>query len=370
MSCFGRRGLHFGSRSWVGLRNSGCDCMRCYVLNFVSFLFFISRFWVILDDVPVYLCLCGCLSFSCLSGCFFFFIVSLSPVSFGLVPSLVCLPLSSLLSRCVCLSAFLSSPLALRLPNVSATPQFKYLMQPFHASISPGGVTTTTTHRPSSAPALTTVTLTLSIANRYDFTDNLWDVLVFGWHVEVDGVVVAKGDDLVPSSPPPPRRSDSDREPGGATQNQGGGDASGFPAAAGESGGAGAGRVTAAVLTFELPPSLRGGVEKECRLTLTGRLRAATAWAPAGHKVGHVQLELPRSPESGAAVRLVTARRRHGLYFLVVFTGGGGGGEASADLGEYAFFFCRRDELVVLQESKGSHRFFCHVYTPPGWVRF
>lgn len=200
-------------------------------------------------------------------------------------------------------------------------------MQPFHASIPPGGVTTTTARGPS-APSPTTVTL--SFANRYDFTDNLWDVLVFGWHVEVDGVVVARGDDLSPSSPPPPR-SDNDREPG-ATQDQGGGDASDFPAAAGESGGAGAGRVTAATLTFESPSSLRGGVEKECRVTVTGRLRAATAWAPAGHKVGHVQLELPRSSESGAVEREVTV---HALF--LVFGGGGGGGEASADLENYAF---------------------------------
>ncbi|CAM9976291.1 unnamed protein product, partial [Ectocarpus sp. 13 AM-2016] len=180
-----------------------------------------------------------------------------------------------------------------------AMEEFKYLMQPFHASILPAGVTTPATRRPS-APSPTTVTL--SIANRYDFTDNLWDVLVFGWHVEVDGVVVARGDDLSPSSPPPPRSDENDREPG-ATQDQGGGDdASGFPAAAGEGGGAGAGRVTAATLTFESLPSFTGGVEKECWLTVTGRLRAATAWAPAGHKVGHVQLELPRSPESGAGV--------------------------------------------------------------------
>ena len=198
-------------------------------------------------------------------------------------------------------------------------------MQPFHVSLSPAGVEVSrgNSNIDSNADAIapspppipasftTAVTVPLSIANRYDFTHDLWEVLAFGWQVEVDGVVVAEGCDLMPS-PLCPSSHDGNHQAKGAGLEQGGGGGGGADAASdlavlngGERGGeSGAGeveeggdRVTAARVTFETASLPLPG--EECRLTVTGRLRAATPWAAAGHVVGHAQLELGLpSPES------------------------------------------------------------------------
>ncbi|CAN0477866.1 unnamed protein product, partial [Hapterophycus canaliculatus] len=98
---------------------------------------------------------------------------------------------------------------------------------------------------------VTTVAVALCIENRYDFTDDLWEVLSFDWRVEVDGVVIASGAELAPSA-------------------------------------GGCGEGTTARLAFEVPSlPLRN---EEFLLTVTGRLRAGAPWAAAGHVVGHTQL--------------------------------------------------------------------------------
>lgn len=187
--------------------------------------------------------------------------------------------------------------------------QFKHVMQPFHVSTSPGGVEVIRSNGKAAAdasprpPTSTSfkAAVALSITNRYDFMDDLWEVLTFGWQVEVDGVVVAEGHDLMPS-PPSPASHDGNHQEQGVDLEQGGGGGGGANAASapapltdGASGGGGesgegGGRVATARVTFEtasLPLP-----DEECRLTVTGRLRAATPWAAAGHVVGHAQLEL------------------------------------------------------------------------------
>lgn len=189
-------------------------------------------------------------------------------------------------------------------------------MQPFHVELLPGGVEVSRssnggTHAnapspPSTSTPFFTAAVTLSITNRYDFTDDLWEGLTFGWQVELDGVVVAEGHDLMPSLPCPPSHDGNHQEQGvGLKQDGGGGggvDAASAPAAltggasGGSESGGGGGRATIARVTFETPSLPLPDVE--CRLTVTGRLRAAMPWAAAGHVVGHTQLELKLpSPE-------------------------------------------------------------------------
>lgn len=169
---------------------------------------------------------------------------------------------------------------------------------------------------PSSTSKPFVTSVTLSITNQYDFTDDLWEVLEFGWQVELDGVVVVEGRDLVPSSPCP---SSHDGSQEGEGVNNDGGDGSGGSdgsdgtgaasasgatvggaSGGGESGGGG-GRVATATLKFEMPSLPLPG--EECRLTVTGRLRAAMPWAEAGHVVGHAQLELRLQTSEDAVSR-------------------------------------------------------------------
>lgn len=199
----------------------------------------------------------------------------------------------------------LRSPLGL--PTKS---QFKHVMQPFDVSISPEGIEVHRESSPYSGPTSTlastptptstststafVTTVSLSIANRYDHTDRLREHLVFGWKVEVDGLVVAAGGDLLPavlgSSPSAAvvassaahAVSEASAVVGMHTTSGGGGE-----------GGAGSDsddKVSVAKVMFETPSLLLPG--QECWLTVTGRLRGATAWAAAGHVVGHTQLEL------------------------------------------------------------------------------
>lgn len=183
--------------------------------------------------------------------------------------------------------------------------QFKHVMQPFDVSISPEGIEVHRESSPSSGPTSTlastptltstststafVTTVSLSIANRYDHTDRLREHLVFGWKVEVDGFVVAAGDDLLPaalgSSPSAAAvASPAVHRISEATATVG------MHAASGGGGGNSGGKVSVAKVMFETPSLLLPG--QECWLTVTGRLRGATAWAAAGHVVGHTQLEL------------------------------------------------------------------------------
>lgn len=191
--------------------------------------------------------------------------------------------------------------------------QFKHVMQPFHVSLQPGGVEISRRRDDnngednpdkggsasdlSASGSITTVAVALSIENRFDFTDDLWEVLEFEWKVEVDGVVVASGAELAPSDPRPlpPSRSDSDREQGASQGKSGGGTGSGDDSGSDKKGGCG--ECTTARLAFETSSLPLPG--EECLLTVTGRLRAKLPWAAAGHVVGHTQLELelPTSDE-------------------------------------------------------------------------
>lgn len=209
-------------------------------------------------------------------------------------------------------SRFFSSPLFSR--------QFKHLMQPFHVSLSPGGVEVSRTGGGASSSSPSTpafvAAVTLSIANRYDFTEDLWEVLTFVWKVEIGGVVVADGVDLAPSLPRATRRDGSGLREQGATLGQdgggGGGSADETSATVAQSDGAsgggvgGGGKATTVRLTFGAPSLPLP--DEECHLTVTGRMRSATPWAAAGHVVGHEQLEL-NLPSIESVVRKITSTK-------------------------------------------------------------
>lgn len=189
-----------------------------------------------------------------------------------------------------------------------AAEQFKHLMQPFEVSLAPGGIevhrqttpSTPTSGSTSSSTSISTsspissflVTVTLSIANRYDHTDRLQEPLTFGWEVEVDGLVVAAGDDLLPVTA---GSSGNDANRGGSNQGHEIGRAgvttlAGVGSGTREAGDLGDERVWMAKVAFEAPSLLVDG--QECWLTVTGRLREDAPWAAAGHVVGRAQLEL------------------------------------------------------------------------------
>lgn len=193
-------------------------------------------------------------------------------------------------------------------------------MQPFDVWISPEGVevhseetapssgptsTSTSTPIPTSTSTSTAfvTTVALSIGNRYDHTDRLQERLVFGWKVEVDGLVVAEGDDLLPVSGSSTSEDfieeDKVKAPPGASSTarpaaygvpEAMATARVYTASGGGGGGDSSGKVSGATVTFETPSLLLPG--QECWLAVTGRLRGATAWAAAGHVVGHTQLKL------------------------------------------------------------------------------
>lgn len=220
----------------------------------------------------------------------------------------------------------LASPLALLIPLSTCRPcQFKHVMQPFDVVISPGGIdvhrrtspfsgpTSTPTSSPTSTltPSLTltststafVATVALSISNRYDHTDRLQEHLVFGWKVEVDGLVIAEGDDLLPASEDALEENNRGKQRGwhpvaaAAAASPAAHGVSESTSAAGArkaSGGGGSddsdSKGSVAKVVFGAPSLLLPG--QECWLTVTGQLREVTAWAAAGHVVGHTQLEL------------------------------------------------------------------------------
>lgn len=176
-------------------------------------------------------------------------------------------------------------------------------MQPFDVSLLPDGIEVSvrdggeTASGVSSTPFLATVTLV--VANRYDHTDSLWETLAFGWAVEVDGCVVDSGS-LEPWCGSQQKEKDGgDDEVQSAVRRAGdvGRLGGSVPATSGVGDKAGAGeKVSVAKVAFEARPLVPG---QECWLTVTGRLRQDTAWAAAGHVVGHSQLELRSSEVRG-----------------------------------------------------------------------
>lgn len=178
-------------------------------------------------------------------------------------------------------------------------PQFKHLMQPFDVTLAPGGIYVhRDTTRATSAPTSFFATATLSITNRYDHTKHLWEPLTFDWVVEVDGLAIAKGNDLVPVFCSPAKGKAQPRVSAQASNSPAAAAKAGDPTrtalgAASDEGATGAarrGKVSTVKVAFEAPSLLLPG--QECWLTVTGRLREGTPWAAVGHVVGHVQLEL------------------------------------------------------------------------------
>ena len=132
---------------------------------------------------------------------------------------------------------------------------------------------------------------------------------MFGWKVEVDGLVIAEGDDILPAVLGSSTSKDVLEENNRGKQR--GWHPAAAAAAATSSAAHGVSEATAAAgvrkasgggdddsdskgsvakVVFGTPSLLLPG--QECWLTVTGRLREATAWAAAGHVVGHTQLEL------------------------------------------------------------------------------